>query len=286
MTPTAAVRHFRARFEDLGDPASAAAQRAYMKSALRFHGVTAPQLRSVCAAFCEEGEVDARSLRAIVEALFATDWFDLRSAAIALLERRRTLLAPRDLPWLVGLVRRSGCWAHVDFLATAVIDPLVAAHPALLARTRAWAKDRDFWVRRTALLAQLGPLRRGEGDFALFGAIAAPMLEEKELFIRKAIGWVLREVSKKRPALVREFLRAHGDRASGLTWREATKYLPEAMRRELEAGSRARSRSTGARRGASSPPATPRAPPPSRRKRPLAPARRDPPARGGRRRGA
>jgi 3-methyladenine DNA glycosylase AlkD len=52
------------------------------------------------------------------------------------------------------------------------------------------------------------------------------MLHEREFFIRKAIGWVLREVSKKRPSLVQEFLREHGERASGLTMREATKYLP------------------------------------------------------------
>ena len=72
------------------------------------------------------------------------------------------------------------------------------------------------------------------GDFALFAEIAGPMLEEKEFFVRKAIGWVLREVSKKRPALVRDFLLAHGSRASGVTWREATKYLPAAMKRAVE----------------------------------------------------
>ena len=96
-------------------------------------------------------------------------------------------------------------------------------------RLRTWARDRDFWVRRTALLAQLRALRHGGGDFALFAEIAAPMLEEREFFIRKAIGWVLREVSKKRPELVRDFLAEHGARASGLTRREASKYLPAGM---------------------------------------------------------
>ena len=84
-------------------------------------------------------------------------------------------------------------------------------------------------MRRTALLAQLRALRHGGGDFALFAEIAAPMLEEREFFIRKAIGWVLREVSKKRPELVRDFLAEHGARASGLTRREASKYLPAGM---------------------------------------------------------
>jgi 3-methyladenine DNA glycosylase AlkD len=233
MTPSAAVRHFRVQLGALGTPARAKSEQAYMKTELRFHGVGAVELRATCAAFCKENPLDRRSLRAIVDALFATEWFDLHSMGIALLERKHALLVAGDAPWLIGLVRVSACWAHVDYLATKVIDPLVAAHPALLARTRTWGKDRDFWVRRTALLAQLRALRRGGGDFALFTEIAAPMLEEKEFFIRKAIGWVLREVSKKRPALVRDFFREHGARASGLTRREGTKYLPAAMRREL-----------------------------------------------------
>jgi len=59
------------------------------------------------------------------------------------------------------------------------------------------------------------------------------MLPERELFIRKAIGWVLREVSRRRPELVFDFLRAHPEEVSGLTFREASRHLPEPMRREL-----------------------------------------------------
>jgi 3-methyladenine DNA glycosylase AlkD len=103
-----------------------------------------------------------------------------------------------------------------------------------------WAKDRDFWVRCTALLAQLHALRAGRGDFALFAEIAAPMLDEKELFVGKGISMVLREVSKKRPELVRDFLLRHADRVSDLIGNEATKFLPPPMLRQLDAVSRGR----------------------------------------------
>jgi 3-methyladenine DNA glycosylase AlkD len=233
--PDAVVRHFRARFKAQGSPARAVTAKAYMKSALHFHGVDAATLRAECVAFCKaHRELDRDTLRALVDALYATDDFDLRTAGIGLLERKVRLLDASDAPWLVSLARASRCWAHVDYLTNQVIDPLVQAHPRLLAKSRTWAKDRDFWVRRVALLAQLAPLRRGGGDFALFAGIAEPMLDEKEFFIRKAIGWVLREVSKKRPELVRDFLLAHGARASGVTWREATKYIPAPMKREVE----------------------------------------------------
>ena len=88
-----------------------------------------------------------------------------------------------------------------------------------------WAADDDFWVRRTALLALLPGLRTGAGDLERFYRYADAMLDEREFFIRKAIGWVLRETGRKRPASVRDWLAPRTGRASGVTMREAVKYL-------------------------------------------------------------
>ena len=88
-----------------------------------------------------------------------------------------------------------------------------------------WATDPDFWIRRSSLLAELRPLRAG-GDLAPFLRRADAMLDEKEFFIRKAIGWVLREVGKRRPSEVVAWLAPRTHRASGVTMREAVKYLP------------------------------------------------------------
>jgi 3-methyladenine DNA glycosylase AlkD len=66
------------------------------------------------------------------------------------------------------------------------------------------------------------------------------MLEEKEFFIRKVIGWVLREVSKKDPGRVYAYLKSRTDRVSGLTLREGSKYLPDGQREELLAAYRSR----------------------------------------------
>jgi 3-methyladenine DNA glycosylase AlkD len=223
-----AGRFFRARFRAVGDPIRARGAKAYMKSELAFHGITQKQLRDACREFCsaeEAAHLDRAGIRRLACALFATRDFDLRSAAVGVLERKQALLDARDLPWLVELMRKAACWAHVDWLVTKVVGPILEREPGHLRETLRWAKDDSFWVRRAALLAQLRPLSRGGGDFPLFARIAVPMLGEKEFFIRKAIGWVLREVSKKRPEPVRAFLREHGEAASGLTRREATKYL-------------------------------------------------------------
>jgi 3-methyladenine DNA glycosylase AlkD len=239
MNTSHVILDFRRHFRRIGTPERAKSEKAYMKSTLRFHGVTVPDLRRARSEFCKgHPRMGADDLRALIDELYATDWFDLRSMGLLLLEKHRKKLLPRDLPWLIGLVRKSQNWAHVDLTATKIAGDVVSriARPAPVLER--WALDRDFWVRRTALLAQLDALRAGAGDFALFGRLAAPMLADKQFFIRKAIGWVLREVSKKRPELAYRFLSEHRGRVSGLTMREGSKYLSPAQRASLNFGSR------------------------------------------------
>ncbi len=88
------------------------------------------------------------------------------------------------------------------------------------------------------MLALLPALRPGQGNFARCARSADALLEEREFFVRKAIGWVLREVSNKRPALVSAWLAPRTGRASGVTVREAVKYLPDVDRERLMAAYR------------------------------------------------
>jgi 3-methyladenine DNA glycosylase AlkD len=224
----AIVRELDARFRAEGTADRARGSKAYMKSDLAFYGVTSPQVRQAARDVVHANpELDREDAVHLARALFATDNFDLRSGAVAILEKKAHLLEPDDLPALIALVTDASCWAHVDWLATKVFPPPLAKRTtkARADQIRRWAKSPDLWIRRTALLVQHDELKKGGGDFDLFAAIAAPMLEERVFWIRKAIGWILREVSKKRPALVRGFIREHGERMSGLTRREAEKYL-------------------------------------------------------------
>jgi 3-methyladenine DNA glycosylase AlkD len=131
------------------------------------------------------------------------------------------------------LLRESSTWALVDPLAEHVAGGLVERHPGLAATLDRWSGDDDFWIRRSAMLALLRPLRRGDGDFERFGSYADGMLDEREFFIRKAIGWVLRDTSRKRPELVYEWVAPRASRCSGVTIREAVKHLSEAQRAEI-----------------------------------------------------
>jgi 3-methyladenine DNA glycosylase AlkD len=150
----------------------------------------------------------------------------LRAAAVELLDLRGGILEPSDIAMIEQMLRESRTWALVDNMAASVVGPLVERFPELNDVLDAWAADEDFWIRRSALLALLKPLRAGRGDFARFGRYADGMLEETEFFIRKAIGWVLRDTSRKRPELVAAWVGPRTHRMSGVTIREAVKKLP------------------------------------------------------------
>lgn len=239
--PAAVERALTATFRRIGTRKRAEGEKKYLKSALDFFGVPMPEIREAAkrVARAHPAATHEEILR-VAEHLFASRWHEHRSAGIALLELDRARITSRDIPRIERLLRRAGGWAHLDWLAANVLGDWAARESkARLKKTLGrWAKDEDFWIRRAALLAQLEPLRRGGGDFALFAALATPMLEEKEVFIRKAIGWVLREVSKKRPEPVFELLLENLERVSGLTRREGAKYLSAQQRRALDVGSR------------------------------------------------
>jgi 3-methyladenine DNA glycosylase AlkD len=225
---------FTRRLRRAGSAARAIGEKAYLKSDLRFWGTSQDSIRAAVREYCDaHPDLTRADLRAIAETLYATDVHELRAAAIGVLERERERLDGRDMPWLVALVRKSRSWAYVDWIAPKVIGDVIARDPRTRKRLAVWAKDEDFWVRRTALLAEHDALRAGGGDFAFWSSLAASMLDEREFFIRKAIGWVLREVSKKRPELTYAFLRTHRDRVSRLSLLEGARYLPATRRKAL-----------------------------------------------------
>lgn len=218
----------------LGTVPRAVHEKAYLKSRLEFYGATVPAIRSVAKDFvAKKPDLDRRGLLSLVKALWNQPVHELHMVAIELLDLRKELLQAEDLARCETMLRTSHTWAYVDSLAASVVGSLVVRYPQLTDTLDRWAKDQDFWIRRSAMLALLLPLRRGEGDMDRFLRYADGMLQEKEFFIRKSIGWVLRESARKRPEVVRDFLGARLDRVSGLTLREGSRHLPAADRDAL-----------------------------------------------------
>ncbi len=233
-----ALTHWLAALEptlrEAGNAERAEGEKAYLKSDLAFIGTGVPVIRSVAKRLRREfPALPHADLVEVIRALWRPPVHELRSLAIAVLEAYRERLEASDLPLLEDLLRQCNTWAHVDWLAVKVVGPLVERMPDSETVRERWSREEWMWLRRSALLSHLESLRAGQGDFASFSRLASGMLGEKEFFIRKAIGWVLRDVSRKRPKLALGFLEEHLDRVSGLTLREGSKHLPAREREAL-----------------------------------------------------
>ena len=216
------------------NPARAPAEKGYLKSDLEFLGVGLPEMRRIVRVVKQQhSELKRQEVLTLVRALWKTTVFERRMMVVLLLEAFQPLLQPADISLIERLIRQSKTWAFVDELAIVITGPLVERSPELLRVLDRWAQDSDFWVRRSAMLALLRPLRRGRGDFLRFARYADGMLEDREFFIRKSIGWVLRETGKPQPDVVYAWLLPRAARASGVTIREAVKYLSPAQRAKV-----------------------------------------------------
>jgi 3-methyladenine DNA glycosylase AlkD len=214
-----------------GTPGRAEHERAYLKSELEHYGTSVPAVRSVAKGVASHHpELSHDDLLVLVGALWAVPVHERRMVAVELLDTYHGRLRGEDIVLLERLLRESRTWALVDPLADSVVGRLAERQPQLGVVLDRWAGDQDFWIRRAALLALRVPLRRGEGDFERFGRYADTMLDDKEFFVRKAIGWVLRDTARKRPDLVYAWLLPRAARASSVTLREAIKPLSEPQR--------------------------------------------------------
>jgi 3-methyladenine DNA glycosylase AlkD len=236
--PATAALTVAGALRPLGTPERAAQEKRYLKSDLEFLGVGVPDLRRVVkAAVRARPGLDPGQMVAWAVALWREPVHERRAAAVEIL----TLAAPRlpasDLPVVERLLRESRTWAYVDALAGNVAGEIALRDPAgAWPRVDAWAVDEDFWLRRSALLALLRGVRAGAPELARFTRYAEPMLTEKEFFVRKAIGWVLREISRRDPAWVTGWTAGHLAEMSGVTFREAVRHLPTAEAERLGRG--------------------------------------------------
>ncbi|HVF14149.1 MAG TPA: DNA alkylation repair protein [Acidimicrobiales bacterium] len=221
----------------VGTPARAEGSKRYLKSDLDFVGATVGQVRSETKR--AGAALDHAGLLAVVDALWAAPVFERRLTAALLLESRVDVLEAGDLGVIERLLRDSRTWALVDVLAGNVAGLLLLRHPEVIVELDRWAADDDFWIRRSALLALRKPMQAGL-PLDRFLRYADAMLDEKEFFVRKAIGWVLREEGRRRPGEIVAWLSPRAHRASGVTMREAVKYLPPEDREALMAAYRGR----------------------------------------------
>lgn len=226
--PDDVVSRLRAGLARLADADRAPQMQAYMKSSMPFRGVASPARRALVRDTLaghawrdvDEWEHSVTSLwddaRYREERYVALDLAGHRSA--------RPFQTVDRLALYDHLVVSGAWWDHVDTVAGTLVEPLLMAHREQLTPTmRAWSTNTDLWRRRTSIICQLHA--RAATDVGLLADAIVANLADRDFFVRKAIGWALRQYARTDETWVRTFVSVHEDAMSPLSRREAMKHL-------------------------------------------------------------
>jgi 3-methyladenine DNA glycosylase AlkD len=221
------VEQIRAELEQAAEPERAPKMQAYMKSEMAYLGVPVPAVRAIArAAERERRPSTTEQLIATSTALWRQARYrehryaatELTNAAAA-----RKLRTMATLPMFEEMIVTGAWWDHVDEVSHRIGHLLLQYPDEMTPTLRRWASADDRWLRRTSVICQLQA--KTATDLALLSDAIEANLADPDFFLRKAIGWALREYAKTDPSWVRTFVAAHDSALSGLSRREALKHL-------------------------------------------------------------
>jgi 3-methyladenine DNA glycosylase AlkD len=216
-------------FEPLKDLGQASHMQAYMLNQFAFLGIRAGPRRQALRAVWRtrtKAQMTTRNCLALAKQLWKKPEREFQYAAVDILDWQHHHLNLAHLPQLLALVQHKSWWDSVDGLAGVIGDVVLQClpdHPDAQIHMDECIQHPNMWVRRVAMLHQLG--WKTQTDEERLFEYALSLADEKEFFIRKAIGWALRDHARTRPHGVRAFLKKHQQVLSGLTVREAGKHL-------------------------------------------------------------
>ncbi len=206
------------------DPVRASGARAYMRNQFPFLGIPSPRQaqlnRTILAGLAKPDETD---LTVVALECWARDEREFQYFACAYLRRHVRVGTPRLITTARTLITTKSWWDTVDTLAAHTVGPLVAAHPSLRSTMDEWIEDENLWLARTAILHQLQYKDRTDSH-RLF-RYCTLRADHPDFFIRKAIGWALRQYAYTDAQAVRDDLERAASILSPLSIREAAKHL-------------------------------------------------------------
>lgn len=213
------------------DPERADREAAYLKSSMVHLGVSVPVGRAIVKdVLGARPALDRGAVCGIIDALWEEPEFEMRRAATEVAVANRAVFQRGDLEPIAALMSDAGTWAINDEWAIRVVGRIFQSDPvAVRADFDRWIHDENFWVRRAVILAYIPRIRSGEDVVDELGTYAEHLLGEREFFIRKAVGWAMRESARRHPESVVAWVQPRQDRMSGLTRREALRTIDSTL---------------------------------------------------------
>ena len=225
LKQTDIVEYVQSELKKVADKAKAPEMQAYMKTDMPFYGVQKPDRVPIIRGMKTNFRPATRSeYEKTIRRLWDLPYREEKYLALNYACEFVSLAEPKTLPLYEALVREGGWWDFVDVIAGHLVGAVYLHHRAEIeVHMDKWIEDEDFWIRRTAILSHMK--HKKSTDAKRLFAYCLAQADEKEFFIRKAIGWALREYSYSEPSAVKKFLLANKKRLSPLSFKEGAKHL-------------------------------------------------------------
>jgi len=212
-------------YKKLANPVKARDMAAYMKTDMPFYGIQKPARVPIYKEMKSRFPITTRKqYEQAFLALWQLPHREEKYAALAIANHWPKYITPPSIPLYRRLIKEGAWWDFVDGIAANLVGTVwLNNRDRISPMMDQWIVDNDMWIRRSAIIGQLN--HKKETDTARLYNYCIKRADEKEFFIRKAIGWALREHSYTDPKAVRSFLMKHKEKISGLSFREGAKYL-------------------------------------------------------------
>ncbi len=250
MNPKNLQKEYLKFLRERADKERAVKEKAYLYSELKHYGVSVWERRKFVKKYKKElAALNKAEALQLARLYWKRPSFEERSLALDILNLHKDKLTIKDMPLIEKLMRESKGWAFLDSLIIPIMPIIIKKEPQAYSYLRKWIKDDDYWVRRSALLAQLLFFRANQGgDKKLFFELAKSQFNETwidekykdplqkkraRFFIRKAIGWVIREMARKDQKTAFNFLKKYKNEMSGLSFRDGSRKLPKKWQEKL-----------------------------------------------------
>lgn len=224
MNPNQLVRQAEELFRKNRNTENAIAMSKYMRNYFSFFGIKKPVRKEITKPILLliNKNTSEKDVLELVTLLWKKKEREFHYLAIDIINKYKKYLSKDSFNTIEWMLVTNSWWDSVDSLANYAVGPLVANFPELRREMKRFSNDANFWLKRIAIIHQLTYKSKVDEEF-LF-KVCLQHAHDKEFFIRKAIGWALRQYAKHKPKEVKRFVELNKDKLSPLSVREALKH--------------------------------------------------------------
>jgi len=216
------------RLRKKGNKEHALGEQNYLKTPFKCYGVYSKDLMEEVNAFHKANcQISKKELQKILDRLWNSNWHTEKTFAVKLasLYVKDGLFICRDIDYFEKWINQCTGWDHTDEICAHIVGELLLEYPDIKKNINSWTKSKHMWTRRASLISYIISVRKSKSNLSDIFNNIKKLSQEKDFFIRKAIGWILREAGKKAPKDVKRFVKENEDKLSNLSKREALRKI-------------------------------------------------------------